>query len=391
MTQTTNIMGKKQKKVNLQVPFVQLIGTIFFLLTVLISCRAKEVDSETLPVLPAQVKDTAGYKRKTVDSHDFTFATHSTERYIVNEDYFQKIEYKNEDSMDEEKYIIQSGKKVGYVVSEEELTSATIPPEIKNFRSIIIKSYVCENYEEGCETPVIRKIVETAARPLHLGFDSRDVKFQKPETILKDTPFFLSLDYIDVIGDEMVEFLTNRANIRGLAITGEGSEKILKNIHKMKSISSLYLNGVNLSDEMIKSLSKLKNLEFLSLTDCKINGNLSSIGALSQLKMLSIVNISIENYNFFNQLTRLRYLILQENNVKNDILDAIISITGLELLDLSDTDVEVDNNNVIKLKNLKTFRMLNSSNSCSDFKKIKNVNVILEDKQCDYFKNDYEE
>ncbi|MBU1383118.1 hypothetical protein KKD49_20025 [Myxococcota bacterium] len=384
-------MSKQKKIINFYGPSLQKFGTIIFLLTYFLSCRAKEVDSETMPVLPVQVKDDVGNKKKTVDSHDFTFATHATEKFIVKEDYFRMIEYKNEDSMDEEKYIVHSGKKVGYVVSEEELSNTKIPSVIKNYRSIIIKSYLCDNYEGGCETPVIRKIIETASRPLHIGFDSRDVKIKKPQVIFRDIPFFLSLEYIDVISNEMVEFITSRANIRGLAITGEGSEDILKNIHKIKTISSLYLNSVNLSDEMIKSISTLKNLEFLSLTDCKIQGKLSSLGALFQLKMLSIVNISIDNHKFINQLSRLKYLILQENNIKKDIFDEIVSIPGLEVLDLSDTDVEVDTENVIKLKNLKTFRMLNSSNTCSDFKKIKNVNVILSDNQCGYSKNDYEE
>lgn len=115
-------------------------------------------------------------------------------------------------------------------------------------------------------------------------------------------------------------------------------------------LTTLELDGQNISDNDIDSLEMLRDMEYLSLNDNKI-GNIEFAGSMRKLISLSAKNNFITDISCLVNLGELRELYLGGNKELSDI-SVLEYLRGIRKLDLSDTAV-TDIHPLIYLDHLK--------------------------------------
>ncbi len=188
-------------------------------------------------------------------------------------------------------------------------------------------------------------------------------------------------------------YLTSREKV--------GDAELEKYVSKLTTIKVLTLDGTKVTSEGVKHLKSLVNLEYLQLLSLKgINGQcidaLSSLPALERLQLggtgfqtqdiallaqklpnLKTLNISKLNVNGamseIGKMKNLKDLSLHYTDLNDDGLKQISQLTTLESLSLMDT--QVTDQGMEALENLTQLTMLNL------------MNTKITDKGLDYLKN----
>lgn len=108
--------------------------------------------------------------------------------------------------------------------------------------------------------------------------------------------------------------------------------KTLEDLRKLPFLKQLGIRGGQFTDLSI--LSGLITLEDLSVTDFVLaSSDMAAIGAMTQLKSLTLANCSISTIESLSDLTELTYLDLRSNTLRD--LTVISGFTNLEYLNLS--------------------------------------------------------
>ena len=102
------------------------------------------------------------------------------------------------------------------------------------------------------------------------------------------------------------------------------------------SLTSLELSGDNLTDDDIKEIGKLVNLESLYLSNNQI-GDISPLSRLTNLETLSLSNNQISDISSLSGLTNLKSLYLDNNQISN--IEALSQLTNLEVLFLNNNQI----------------------------------------------------
>jgi len=162
--------------------------------------------------------------------------------------------------------------------------------------------------------------------------------------------------------------LSTLANLKNLDLTGVKNMDINVINNIPKSVQQLELGRVKLTQEMVNALSKLTNLNSLSLFKTEISEELD-FSKFTNLKNLSFLEIDYDesyysspaNYvqgNILMNFKFLKKLIIRGGNFDNNSLNGIIYMTKLEELELINASF-TDNTNFSSLKNLKDLTALN--------------------------------
>ena len=116
----------------------------------------------------------------------------------------------------------------------------------------------------------------------------------------------------------------------------------------------------------IEGINKLKKLEVLNLSGCKIRTGFKALSGLDNLVSLDVTANNISNFEPFVSLNKLTYLNLTDNNLKS--LSGIEKLTALEQLYLTGNNIK-DITPLLGLKSLKTIYLNKLSEA--DLKKLK--------------------
>ncbi|KAL6635653.1 RNI-like protein [Neocallimastix sp. 'constans'] len=159
--------------------------------------------------------------------------------------------------------------------------------------------------------------------------------------------------------NKYLECLKNLNNLTELAIKHSGI-KVFDFIYSLKNLKKLYLNNPKMEDDDIHNLSKLTDLEELTLYDvyCSEDLNYDELKSLTNLKSLALHDIyTISEYfteipNFVFYLTNLRELNVTCATLKS-IPSQIFSLKNLESLNISDAEIDSVSIDLTNFKNLK--------------------------------------
>lgn len=104
------------------------------------------------------------------------------------------------------------------------------------------------------------------------------------------------------------------ANLNDLSIFTELQPYQIVQLTKLQKITSLSINYSNISMEDLKNISRIKNLDHLSLTCCNIT-DIHPIAKMTQLYYLNLSRNKISNIDALNNLSNLKEVILYDNKI----------------------------------------------------------------------------
>lgn len=135
-------------------------------------------------------------------------------------------------------------------------------------------------------------------------------------------------------------------------------------------MTELDLTGMELTDNDIKDISKMKNLEVLSLGNNKIS-SLTAIKDLKKLKKLNLYTNNISNINSLKNLTNLTSLSLSDNDISD--ISVLENLNKLKVLHMEGNNIS----NISALSNLTSLTDLQLGyNKISDISALKNATKL---------------
>jgi len=166
---------------------------------------------------------------------------------------------------------------------------------------------------------------------------------------------------------------------------GELNDNVIKDLSKLKKLS---LNYINLSDTNIKDIRKLPNLQTLKVSNCNHNELLTDINQIDEL-ILTSINPKFKECsptdlpkNVISTYKNLKSLDINAFNdeITDDILDEIGSLTKLESLRLDFNNLKKFPKQILKLKNLKALDLSTNNidalpNEIDNLTKLENLDL----------------
>ncbi|CAO2814409.1 unnamed protein product [Amaranthus hypochondriacus] len=132
----------------------------------------------------------------------------------------------------------------------------------------------------------------------------------------------------------------SNGNVESIMLNDAGliGEFDFKTLSSLKNLRNLSVSNNQLSGDIME-VSNLKSLEYLDLSRNRFHGSIVSSN-FTQLKDLMSVNLSINDFegripSGFLNLKKLKYLDLHSNRFSGDIMELIRELGGLSVLDLS--------------------------------------------------------
>lgn len=172
-----------------------------------------------------------------------------------------------------------------------------------------------------------------------------------------DFPASNSIKERKKIETEWLERLPTLNNVKELSVRHRVNQTFFEAICRMKNLETLTFWTSKVAD--LKSLTKLKNLEFLHLGSFSQLQDISPIVEMKSLKRLSIDNcFKVTNYELIGKMTWLKALSLEGDTFapKNLILPSLkpfSSLANLRHLQLSTTSIKDKSFlEILNLKNL---------------------------------------
>ncbi|ORX84888.1 L domain-like protein [Anaeromyces robustus] len=156
-------------------------------------------------------------------------------------------------------------------------------------------------------------------------------------------------------------------------ISNEYNEDTIKEIkfEAPKSLKKLYLDGINLSQENVKNITDITNLEEIYL-DCHYD-NSTSFNSLVNLKNLSVFNYyNNEEITEYSLPKNLNKFIFNGGKLSQNNIDAISKLTNLQELTLKMV-ININELNFDSLKSLKKLSNLNIQGDDSDEDKLEAI------------------
>ncbi len=175
-------------------------------------------------------------------------------------------------------------------------------------------------------------------------------------TIPKDEKVYLELD---------PNAAENISNLKGLGpdtcfairiYYAETDDSLLQELSKLKSLYRLDMRECTFSEQGLRALSHLDNLERLMMEGCAIKGDCND--ALHQFKKLRLLNLSgchtapATVAQLFN-LPHLEYLAIARCGINNEALKGAVAAKKLKFLDLS-SNAEVSGPGLANLKSCRS-------------------------------------
>lgn len=151
-------------------------------------------------------------------------------------------------------------------------------------------------------------------------------------------------------------------------------EKIPPDIRRLKSLKSLYLNGISKINWKIERIVYLQDLPSLRILDLSYNeiSDISTLEKLLNLTSLSLSANNISDISALEKLLNLTSLSLSANNISD--ISALKKLPKLTSLDLGETTI-TDISALEKLHNLTSLNL--SENNISDFSVLKKLPKLL--------------
>lgn len=125
-----------------------------------------------------------------------------------------------------------------------------------------------------------------------------------------------------------------------------------------KLVESASWHGQDFTDDEVKLLAKLPNLEELEIRQSDVRGDLAPLKDLERLIILDLQGSTFadDDLQILQQLTRLRWINLRDTQVTGDGLVWLATLVNCERLDLGGTDV--DDASLAKLANFQQLEAL---------------------------------
>jgi hypothetical protein len=138
-------------------------------------------------------------------------------------------------------------------------------------------------------------------------------------------------------------------------------------ISKMKTLTLLALDGINVSPSSWKYLQNLPHLKKLSVREVKLTDealkHICGIPTLTELQLDGNTNLTIEGYSELLQLKHLTLVAFRELKVTNKFVDILVKMPKLERLYLNLTNVTDDQLKLLSAsKTLAEIELENDSN-----------------------------
>lgn len=162
--------------------------------------------------------------------------------------------------------------------------------------------------------------------------------------------------WADHCEQEVFNAICQLENLKSLYIQSNGI-KDLSAISNLKNLKHLGLFGLT-KVENIKPISDLKQLLTLNLEHFKKITDFSSISELTKLQGLQIDGDMytaqiIEDFEFLNSLTELKYLTFTNSKAKNKNFDSITKLSNLEMIRISTNYPKAEFKKLRGIKSLK--------------------------------------
>ncbi|HEY4313096.1 MAG TPA: M56 family metallopeptidase [Pirellulales bacterium] len=140
----------------------------------------------------------------------------------------------------------------------------------------------------------------------------------------------------------------------GLGSVGVVGDAALQKLVAFEQLTQVSLTGSGLSDDGLAKFANLHALEILNLPDSKITGTgLAGLANLKQLRTLTLSDspFNDEGFQLLRRLPTLEWLYLGKTMITDQGLNAIGMLPNLRMLNLDDANITVDG--LIKLSDLK--------------------------------------
>ncbi len=245
------------------------------------------------------------------------------------------------------------------------------PPTIHRVCTVITSEPRGEVKPEPPDAPADVKTLQAALGPYAVQADEHgDVVNLRVETAQlaahpKLRPVLLRLRHVhslDVSGQEIDSFLAgikSWSGLGGVGIKGDVSDEGLAVLDGMAGIWALSVNDCpRITDEGLRHVGKLKELEFLSLQNCAIRGpGLRGLAGLTKLRKLDLYRnlIGDEGLRHLKRL-KLEDLNLDSTGITDAGLVYLRGATNLRTLMIDDT--QITDGGLVNLKGMKRLEYL---------------------------------
>lgn len=253
------------------------------------------------------------------------------------------------------------------------------PKKITSFKKLETLYYYATEFKDGHMNDVTDKSFKKmkSLRKLGLFADYSSYDFLSEMTWLKDV-------YAEVSGgsSNKLSKIFGCKSITGLKLD---DVKDISGIEKLTKLKDLDIDSNGIKD--YTPLSKLKNLEKLSVRALNNAKGISSIAKLTKLKELSLMSMDKEDLSFVGKMTGLRKLSL--SYVNSSFTKSIGDLTGLEQLNLNSIGANgggygwggsYNMSFLPKLKSLKELLLMGNKIDISGISKLtglKNISIML--------------
>ena len=146
------------------------------------------------------------------------------------------------------------------------------------------------------------------------------------------------------------------AKVTSMDLFGDGTDEMMKDVAKLKNLTSLDLQNAKITDAGMKQVAKLENLTSLNLGGTKITGSgLKELQGLEKLDVLylhetSVTDAGLEKISKLNNLTKLW---LQGNNQVTDLgMKEVAKLKNLNEIYLPPKITDVGLKELVVLKKL---------------------------------------
>ena len=146
------------------------------------------------------------------------------------------------------------------------------------------------------------------------------------------------------IPEEVVQ-LTNLQNFLGCNMDGDGlTGRLPEDIGNMTELKFLCLGGNNFSGKIPRSISRLKKLFYLDLSNTPGNmyGNLSDLFAISSMQFLFVSGVKLTGEMPSNLSEKLKVIIIPGNKISSKLPQIISNDSKLEALNLANNQLTGD-------------------------------------------------
>lgn len=173
----------------------------------------------------------------------------------------------------------------------------------------------------------------------------------------------LDLDRFDDETMKLVSKLTNLQAISVRATSGRGwniTDNVLKYLKDLKNLKSIVLIGAKITDDGLANLKDLANLEFINLNDTGItDAGLARLKNLTNLKTIFLRGAKVSDAGLasLENLKKLEFIDLSYTSITDAGLVPIQNLKNLKYIDLSNT--KITNAGLVPIQSLKKLEFIN--------------------------------